>query len=70
MQHAAVYPCPTCWESIEITVDPSAGREQQYVEDGPEGAFSTPRSVPPGRKIDWPAIEAAREGLGPRRNGT
>ena len=35
MQHAAVYACPTCWESIEITVDPSAGREQQYVEDCP-----------------------------------
>ena len=35
MLHAAVYPCPTCWESIEITVDMSAGSEQQYVEDCP-----------------------------------
>ena len=35
MQPTAVYPCPTCWESIEITVDPSAGSEQQYVEDCP-----------------------------------
>jgi hypothetical protein len=35
MQDRAAYPCPTCWESIEVTVDPSAGPEQQYVEDCP-----------------------------------
>lgn len=35
MQYSAVYSCPTCWESIEIAVDPSAGPEQQYVEDCP-----------------------------------
>ena len=35
MQHTATYPCPTCWETIEVTVDPSAGPEQQYVEDCP-----------------------------------
>lgn len=25
--------CPYCWEEVEITVDASAGRDQQYVED-------------------------------------
>jgi len=29
MQRTAVYPCPTCWESIDIAVDLSAGRERQ-----------------------------------------
>ena len=31
----ASYPCPACGEEIEVTVDPSAGSEQQYVEDCP-----------------------------------
>lgn len=35
MQETAAYSCPTCWESIEIAIDPSAGPEQQYVEDCP-----------------------------------
>jgi hypothetical protein len=29
------YVCPTCGESIVIPLDPSAGEEQQYVEDCP-----------------------------------
>lgn len=29
------YTCPTCGESIVIPLDPSAGTEQQYVEDCP-----------------------------------
>ena len=29
------YVCPSCGESIVIPVDPSAGDEQQYVEDCP-----------------------------------
>ncbi len=29
------YICPTCGESIVIPLDPSAGAEQQYVEDCP-----------------------------------
>jgi hypothetical protein len=35
MQHPASYTCPSCWETIEILVDPSAGRVQRYVEDCP-----------------------------------
>ena len=31
----AAYVCPTCGESIVIPLDPSAGDEQQYVEDCP-----------------------------------
>jgi hypothetical protein len=29
------YVCPTCGESIVVPLDPSAGEEQQYVEDCP-----------------------------------
>ncbi len=29
------YTCPTCGEPIVIPLDPSAGDEQQYVEDCP-----------------------------------
>jgi transcription elongation factor Elf1 len=29
------YICPTCGEQIVIPLDPSAGSEQQYVEDCP-----------------------------------
>ena len=29
------YVCPTCGERIVIPLDPSAGAEQQYVEDCP-----------------------------------
>jgi predicted RNA-binding Zn-ribbon protein involved in translation (DUF1610 family) len=31
----ASYICPTCGEQIVIPLDPSAGRDQQYVEDCP-----------------------------------
>jgi len=31
----AAYVCPTCGEQIVIPLDPSAGPEQQYVEDCP-----------------------------------
>ena len=31
----ASYTCPTCGESIVIPLDPSAGLDQQYVEDCP-----------------------------------
>ncbi|MDP9174233.1 MAG: CPXCG motif-containing cysteine-rich protein [Planctomycetota bacterium] len=31
----AGYICPTCGEQIVIPLDPSAGSEQQYVEDCP-----------------------------------
>ena len=31
----ASYVCPTCGEQIVIPLDPSGGREQQYVEDCP-----------------------------------
>lgn len=29
------YDCPNCGEEIVVPVDPSAGREQEYVEDCP-----------------------------------
>jgi hypothetical protein len=29
------YVCPSCGETIEIPLDPSAGDEQRYVEDCP-----------------------------------
>lgn len=35
MQDTAEYTCPTCGESIRIGVDPTAGREQYYIEDCP-----------------------------------
>ena len=31
----AAYTCDNCSESIVVPVDPSAGREQEYVEDCP-----------------------------------
>ena len=31
----AGYPCPSCGEDIVVPVDPSAGGEQEYVEDCP-----------------------------------
>ncbi|MEE9218406.1 MAG: CPXCG motif-containing cysteine-rich protein [Acidobacteriota bacterium] len=33
MHETATYRCPSCGEAIEIAVDPSAGRLQEYVED-------------------------------------
>ena len=33
--HEASYTCDSCGEEIVIPVDPSAGAEQQYVEDCP-----------------------------------
>jgi hypothetical protein len=30
---SAVVDCPYCGESVEITLDPSSGRSQRYVED-------------------------------------
>jgi hypothetical protein len=30
---AAVVECPYCGESVEITLDPGSGAEQEYVED-------------------------------------
>ena len=35
MDDLAEYICPTCGESIQIGVDPTAGREQHYIEDCP-----------------------------------
>jgi hypothetical protein len=35
MQPLATYACPTCWATIESTIDPTAGRAQRYVEDCP-----------------------------------
>ena len=35
MDETAVYTCPTCGEAIALAVDPSAGAEQEYVEDCP-----------------------------------
>jgi len=29
------YVCPHCGESIQLSIDPSGGRRQQYVEDCP-----------------------------------
>ncbi|MEM1011021.1 MAG: CPXCG motif-containing cysteine-rich protein [Planctomycetota bacterium] len=34
-QDDASYVCPSCGEEIVIPVDPSAGEEQEYVEDCP-----------------------------------
>ncbi len=33
MQESASYACAHCGESVEIVVDPSAGADQEYVED-------------------------------------
>ena len=33
MDETASYTCPNCGESIMISVDLSAGRQQEYVED-------------------------------------
>jgi len=33
MDETAAYTCPNCGESITISVDLSAGRQQEYVED-------------------------------------
>ncbi|QDU45057.1 hypothetical protein Mal52_35450 [Symmachiella dynata] len=35
MQDEATYYCDVCGEEIVIPIDPSAGREQDYVEDCP-----------------------------------
>lgn len=35
MQEGARYACPSCGEEIVVPVDPSAGDEQEYVEDCP-----------------------------------
>jgi len=35
MQDEATYLCDHCGEEIVIPIDPSAGRDQQYVEDCP-----------------------------------
>ena len=33
MDELATYTCPHCGETIEIGVDPTGGREQEYVQD-------------------------------------
>ena len=35
MDQFAQYTCPSCGETIDIVIDPSAGSEQRYVEDCP-----------------------------------
>ena len=35
MHDEATYTCPTCGEEIVIPLDPSAGEQQEYVEDCP-----------------------------------
>ena len=35
MDETAEYICPSCGESIQVVVDPSAGSEQSYIEDCP-----------------------------------
>lgn len=35
MDEFANYTCPSCGEAIDVVVDPSAGDDQQYVEDCP-----------------------------------
>lgn len=35
MEQEASYTCPACGEEIVIPVDPTAGAEQEYVEDCP-----------------------------------
>lgn len=35
MDDTAEYVCPHCGESIQVVVDPSAGDEQEYIEDCP-----------------------------------
>ncbi|MGB0767852.1 MAG: CPXCG motif-containing cysteine-rich protein [Phycisphaeraceae bacterium] len=35
MDDLADYTCPTCGESIQLGIDPTAGREQHYIEDCP-----------------------------------
>lgn len=35
MDQLAEYTCPTCGESIQIGVDPTAGSNQRYIEDCP-----------------------------------
>jgi len=35
MDEISLYTCPSCGETIEISVDPSGGQHQEYVEDCP-----------------------------------
>jgi len=35
MDETAEYTCPSCGETIQIVVDPSAGSVQEYIEDCP-----------------------------------
>ena len=35
MDQATGYACPSCGEWVEVVLDPSAGRHQEYVEDCP-----------------------------------
>lgn len=35
MDETAEYTCPSCGESILLAIDPSAGDEQEYIEDCP-----------------------------------
>jgi len=35
LEDGARYTCPSCGEEIVVPVDPSAGEEQEYVEDCP-----------------------------------
>lgn len=35
MDETADYTCPSCGESIRLSLDPSAGANQEYVEDCP-----------------------------------
>jgi hypothetical protein len=41
------YVCPTCGERIVIPLDPSAGAEQQYVEDCP--VCCNPNAI----RVEW-----------------
>ncbi|MCB9893699.1 MAG: CPXCG motif-containing cysteine-rich protein [Planctomycetes bacterium] len=35
MDETGTYICDSCGEEIEVSLDPSAGRDQRYVEDCP-----------------------------------
>jgi len=50
------YRCPSCGEEIVIPIDPSAGREQEYVEDCPVCCRANVirlRIEPDGRALAW-----------------
>jgi hypothetical protein len=60
MDETATYICDSCGEEIEVSLDPSAGTHQSYVEDCPVCC------VPNLLRISWDEdgralVEAARE---------